>query len=242
MSVLDLLVSLDAHRKLQAILNVSLVAATGLLALVPSVKIGGRFAFLKRPGLFLAFMAVALFACRDPGLLPGAPRSRRSADDRAGDHVRDPSGAVARRYGGTVGPLNIYPLLWCLPLGLQPTYPTSRLFELLLMLGMLIFLYGAARRVAGELAARLALLPTFTFLALTAYGGFIHYSTEEVSVFLIACVGLPADGLAPKARLFSFMRNARLDPRPAAVRESQSILPVGFSVSPPSDCSGSVRA
>ncbi|HUB66987.1 MAG TPA: hypothetical protein VL981_05835 [Candidatus Methylacidiphilales bacterium] len=185
MPLSEFLAALDAHRKLHAVFNVSLVTVTGLLAFAPMLKTAVRFAFIKHPGWFLAFMAAALFACRYPAFFYPEHLNPDEAQMVA-QAITYESHPVPWRDvdGGTAGPLDSYTLLWCVPFGFQPTYLTSRFFELLLVLGMLIFLYGASRHVAGDLAARLGLLPAFVFLAVTAFGEFIHYSTEEVSVFL----------------------------------------------------------
>jgi hypothetical protein len=56
---------------------------------------------------------------------------------------------------------------------------------LLCSFGMLAFLYMTGRRLAGEAPARISVLPIFVFLCFTSFTDYVHYTSEQVSIFLI---------------------------------------------------------
>jgi hypothetical protein len=130
----------------------------------------------------------------------------------------------------TNGPLNGYALLWGAPFGLQPSYFVARLTGLACTYGMMVFLCLAGRRIAGDVAARISILPVFILQSFPFYGDYFNYTNEQVSLFLIgwaiyllgrlrrhtdsiaaiASFGLVV-GLLPWAKLQSVMPGAALD-------------------------------
>ena len=89
--------------------------------------------------------------------------------------------------GFTGGPLDFGVLLWAKVLTLPVNFLTARIGGLLLVGGALFFAYRTMRRFLPIGAARLALLPGALFFAIVTQDDFIHYSTEHLPVFLLAC-------------------------------------------------------
>jgi hypothetical protein len=88
--------------------------------------------------------------------------------------------------GMTSGPLNFY-ALW--PLGTLlggDSYLTARVTALVLLIGALGAAHLTVSHRFGARAARLGGLPTVLFLAFTAHPDFTHYSSELLSMALIA--------------------------------------------------------
>jgi len=189
MGLSDALVFLDSHQEIQGAINTLCMVATGALVLAPLVKkrIVPRLSFLLRPWLFLALIAVSLFACRYPAFFYPRYMDPDEAQMLAQAITFETHPVPWRDADGTTsGPVNSYALLWCLPFGAQPNYATGRVLELSCLMGMFIFLYWAGRRIAGDLAARLSLMPAFLFVCWTTDHEFVHCSTEEVPLFFLA--------------------------------------------------------
>lgn len=91
--------------------------------------------------------------------------------------------------GGTGGPLLYYPLLIVRLLGQPVEYGWVRLLALALQIGSVLLLYGALRHLFSDGVARLGLLPLATSMALFSEPDFVHYSSEQVPVFLISLAG-----------------------------------------------------
>ncbi len=91
--------------------------------------------------------------------------------------------------GGTGGPLLYYPLLIVRLLGQPVDYGWVRLLALALQIGSVLLLYGALRHLFSDGVARLGLLPLVTSTALFSEPDFVHYSSEQVPVFLISLAG-----------------------------------------------------
>jgi len=187
MHFVDFLVYVDAHPTLQSALINGGMAFTGLLAIAPLLQRKSFVSFFRQSWLFFLVMGLTMFACRYPAFFcphyfdPDEPQMLAQAITYETHPIpwRDID-------GGSGGPLNSYALLWCLPFGVQPTYLTGRVFQTLCLLAAFIFLYLAGRRVAGDVSARIALLPAFLFVSWTVARDFVHYSSEEVSVFLLS--------------------------------------------------------
>ncbi len=89
--------------------------------------------------------------------------------------------------GFTGGPLDFGILLWAKLLTLPVNFLTARIGGLLLVGGALFCAYRTMRSFLPTGAARLALLPGALFFAIVTQDDFIHYSTEHLPVFLVAC-------------------------------------------------------
>lgn len=88
--------------------------------------------------------------------------------------------------GITSGPLNSAILAWPLVLGGDITLYATRLTGLACVAGGVVFLFLAARRLAGTRGAILATTPAVIFLASTTSHNFVHYSSEHLPVLLLA--------------------------------------------------------
>jgi len=91
--------------------------------------------------------------------------------------------------GTTSGPLNFYALLPLLATGLPPLL-AARLTGLLLVAGTLVLTALLLRRATGNAPALAAFAPLWLFFALTTDPDFVHYSSEHVSLLLLAGAAL----------------------------------------------------
>ena len=90
---------------------------------------------------------------------------------------------------GTSGALNIYPLTLPALVGGTISYVSARLVGWILLSGTFALLYFAFLPLIGSNLAQLALLPLFACTLLFGHFDFLHYSSERVSLFLLAaCV------------------------------------------------------
>ncbi len=99
--------------------------------------------------------------------------------------------------GHTSGPLNFYILLPLRWLGLPPGYFAARLTGLLLVCGALFFCHRTLAGVFGRAIAWLGVLPVAGFFATATHPDLIHYSSEHVSLLLIALAGWLLTGRQP---------------------------------------------
>jgi len=88
--------------------------------------------------------------------------------------------------GATSGPLNFYPLTLLNILGLPFDYATARLLNVICIGAAIAVVYRIARFFMDDWAARLTPLPALAAVMAFRSMDFIHYSSECVSVLLIA--------------------------------------------------------
>lgn len=89
----------------------------------------------------------------------------------------------------TAGPLDPYALAGAGLTGLPLNYFGARVFTWLLQAGALVATWAGLRRLVAEPAARLGVLVPLVFWCLTSHHDFIHYSSELVSLLLLALAG-----------------------------------------------------
>ncbi|MDQ6911796.1 MAG: hypothetical protein M3128_02860 [Verrucomicrobiota bacterium] len=87
---------------------------------------------------------------------------------------------------GTSGPLVSYLLLLPRLVGCPFGYAAARVVGLLTIVGAIFFLYLAVRQIARRPLARLAIVPTTVFFALTVRSDFVHYSGELCPLLLLS--------------------------------------------------------
>lgn len=87
--------------------------------------------------------------------------------------------------GQTAGPLTYFALAPLKLLG-SIDYAGARAVGCAFVFGALWFSYRALRRVWGEPAARMAILPAFSFFAFSSHSQFVHYSSEPLALLLLA--------------------------------------------------------
>lgn len=109
--------------------------------------------------------------------------------------------------GTTIGPLSIYPLILPKLFGLPIDYSTIRFTGALFNAATIYFFGRACLLWFGEKTARPAFLIPALFLGFTQEADFVHYSSEQVSLFLLAvCLWLLACiSKQNRARLYSFL-------------------------------------
>jgi hypothetical protein len=90
--------------------------------------------------------------------------------------------------GTTIGPLDNYLLVIPRLLGFQIDYTSGRLMGLFCTAGSFLFLFFALKNWVGSVAARRALVLPVIFLSFTQEIDFVHYSSEQLPVFLLALV------------------------------------------------------
>jgi len=88
--------------------------------------------------------------------------------------------------GTTIGPLDNYLLVIPKLMGFQIDYSTGRLMGLFCTIGALLFVFLAMKNWFGETTARISLVTPLIFLAFTQEPDFVHYSSEQLPVFLLA--------------------------------------------------------
>jgi hypothetical protein len=87
--------------------------------------------------------------------------------------------------GTTIGPLDNYVLLLPSFFGIALNYTSAKLVGLLCVLGSLWFFYQSVKNFFNDSVARLALLPPLFLVAFTQDADFVHYSSEQLPVFLL---------------------------------------------------------
>ncbi|MEO6684336.1 MAG: hypothetical protein ABIN24_00160, partial [Dyadobacter sp.] len=90
--------------------------------------------------------------------------------------------------GTTIGPLDNYLLVIPKLLGFQINYSSGRVMGLLCTIGALLFVFMAMKNWFGESLSRIAITTPFIFLAFTQETDFVHYSSEQLPVFLLALI------------------------------------------------------
>ena len=144
-------------------------------------------AWFSRPWCFAAVVIMAVVAFRWPMLLAGPLDNPDETQMGAGAltywHDPVPWRSVDLH---NAGPLDAY-ILW--PARLLTgsiTYPGLRLTALALHLITALAGYGLLRRFASEGVARLGALPLIAFVAFTSHWEYVQYSSEQLSVALLA--------------------------------------------------------
>jgi len=147
------------------------------------------------------------------------------------------AGALTLRDGGlpwksidchTSGPLNPATLLLTIPLGLPLDYVGARVFTSLLQAASVLALWGAARRLVPEWAARLAILPAVNLWACRWFHDIGQYSSEQTSVLLLALAGwagaVALTSLRPRLRLALFTATGSLVTLPLFAKPQSLLL------------------
>jgi hypothetical protein len=88
--------------------------------------------------------------------------------------------------GTTIGPLDNYLLVIPKLFGFQINYTTGRVMGLLCSIGALLFIFSAMKKWFGPSTARIAFTVPILFLSFTQEADFIHYSSEQLPVLLLA--------------------------------------------------------
>jgi uncharacterized membrane protein len=100
--------------------------------------------------------------------------------------------------GETGGPLLSWVPLFAHDIGLPYNFRTLHLLAALILAGTLLAAYAAARELAGEEAALVALAAGAWWLALTPGPDFVHYSSELIPGLLLALALVAGTGRAPR--------------------------------------------
>ncbi|KAA6439584.1 hypothetical protein FEM33_11570 [Dyadobacter flavalbus] len=88
--------------------------------------------------------------------------------------------------GTTIGPLDNYLLVVPRILGFQLNYISARLIGILCSCGSLLLLFFTLKNWFGNVTARTAFIFPLLFLSFTQEKDFVHYSSEQLPVFLLS--------------------------------------------------------
>lgn len=144
----------------------------------------------QRPWVFAVALVLALAACRWPTWFV--------QDELNPDESLLIAGAITLQHSPihwkdvdtmTAGPLDAYALAAAGRTGLPLNFFGARVFTWLLQAGALLATWAGLRRLVAEPVARLGVLPPLVFWCLTSHHDFLHYSSEQVSIFLLALAG-----------------------------------------------------
>jgi hypothetical protein len=137
--------------------------------------------------LFVLSMCAVVFSCRWPFLLcPTYFNPDEAFFSSVGITLWHDPVFWRSTSAGTSGPLNIYPLLIPKLLGFSFSYASARMMGLLFVLGAISCLYFTARKFMCLALARITVLPVLTFFTFAVNSSFIHYNSEQVSLFLLS--------------------------------------------------------
>lgn len=100
--------------------------------------------------------------------------------------------------GTTIGPLDNYLLVIPKLLGFQIDYSSGRFMGLLCVVGAWLLLFSALKNWFGGSIARRASIVPLLFVAFTQEVDFVHYSSEQLPVFLLAFCLWQLSRLDPK--------------------------------------------
>jgi hypothetical protein len=143
--------------------------------------------------LFVVGVLLTFFAFRWPAFFSGQMENPDEAQWIAGALTLREGGLPWKSFDGqTSGPLNAYALLLTAPLGLPLNYLGARVLASLFQAAAVLALYAAVRRRAPEWVARLAVLPAVPLWAFGPFHDLLQYSSEHVSVLLLALGGWAA--------------------------------------------------
>jgi hypothetical protein len=168
-------------------LSIVLLAALCGLAFLVNGRARAVAGRLCPPWLYCLLLIFALFIIRLPTFLPGSSLNP--------DESLFLAGAMKLRHdpvfwqsldGATSGPLNFYPLTLLNILGFPFDYATARLLNVICIGATIAVVYRIARLFMDDWAARLTPLPALAAVMAFRGADFIHYSSECVSVLLIA--------------------------------------------------------
>lgn len=88
--------------------------------------------------------------------------------------------------GTTIGPLDNYLLVVPRIFGFQLDYISARFIGIICSCGSLLFLFFTLKNWFGSVTARTAIIFPLVFLAFTQERDFVHYSSEQLPVFLLS--------------------------------------------------------
>jgi len=108
-------------------------------------------------------------------------------------------------HSGTSGPLTPWLLAGLWRCGVPLNYPTTHFLALGLQVLVVCLAYGTLRIVAAEMPARCATMPVALLLSRTGDNDFVHLSSENVPLVLLAgCAQAAALGLRAKSMRAAF--------------------------------------
>ena len=136
--------------------------------------------------LFFGGIAGGLLLCRFPSMLWGPMNPDEGLFLVAAQKLfRDP--IFFRTVDcGTSGPLNVYPMMLPALFGISPDYLSARLISVMIVAASVYCIYRTFALVVDEKTARIAVIPAAGVFAVVKDRDFYHYSSEDVSLLLLA--------------------------------------------------------
>jgi hypothetical protein len=136
--------------------------------------------------LFVGSISGGLLLCRFASLLWGPINPDEGLFLAAAQKLfRDPMFFRAVDCG-TSGPLNVYPLMLPALFGISPDYVSARLISVMIVAASVYCIYRTFALLADEKTARIAVIPAAGVFAVVKDRDFYHYSSEDVSLLLLA--------------------------------------------------------
>lgn len=182
---------LDADPSRYALLAWTCLSLTVLAALAsagPITATGARKPVWAKSWLFALGVVVTLFAFRWPTWFVPEELNPDESQMIAGALTLHHFPVFWKYVDGTThGPLNDYFLLFGSCFGLPLNFIGARIVAALLEAGALLCTWAAFRSFTSEKIARLGVLPGLVFWSFATWHDYINYSSELVSIFLIAC-------------------------------------------------------
>jgi hypothetical protein len=172
--------------KFQIGLSLVFLAALCGLAFLMHGRARAVVSRLCPPWLYCLLLIFTLLIIRLPTFLPGSLNPDESVFLAGAMKLRHHPVFWEAVDGATSGPLNFYPLTLLNMLGLPFDYATARLLNVICIGATIAVAYRIARLFMDEWAARLTPLPALAAVMAFRTEDFIHYSSECVSVLLIA--------------------------------------------------------
>jgi len=149
----------------------------------------GRSNSLGSEKAFLLITALGLIILRYPSYAAGEINPDEGEwIAGAATLIRDPRFWISVD-GTTSGPLNIFPLCVLYLFNIKISFVTVRLFCIIcFLIPAIYFTYFAIKNFYNQSVARLVIVPLILFFTLTSHFDLSFYSSEYVSVFLLAAV------------------------------------------------------
>lgn len=167
-----------------AVICVCLAVCASLASAVLRPKLRTRF--LASPWLYSIAVVLSVLWARLPWLVAGELNADESMFLASARKLLYDAIFFRSVDGGTSGPLNYYAAVLPRLVGLPFDYSTTHLMNGVYFGAALVFLYLTARTLLPEFYARLSVLPALGAVMEFRHGDLLHYSSECVSVFLIA--------------------------------------------------------
>jgi hypothetical protein len=182
------------NRMLYMAISFGLLSLLAFLCVIPTLNNKTSFkhiiTVLKSEYVFIFTLFAFVFAARWPSLFwyKGYSIDEDQFLSAAWTLIKDPIFFRSVETGSS-GPMNIYPMLVSVILGIIPGFISIRLISLFMTCSALALSYFACKKITAIQYARTGILMPSAFFGLTSFWDFSGYSSEVPSI-LYLCIGL----------------------------------------------------